>query len=114
MRCPICRLENPDDAMRCDCGYDFDTGNIEQSYFKEISEFKQPSDGLKLWGWIFSFLGGLIGILIAYSIAYGKDKNTRQYIYDEKSRKMGESMLLVSAFVTAFVIFVRLIIAFRK
>jgi hypothetical protein len=23
MQCPVCKLENPDDAMRCDCGYDF-------------------------------------------------------------------------------------------
>lgn len=25
MKCPTCGLENPPDAMRCDCGYDFTT-----------------------------------------------------------------------------------------
>ena len=26
MKCPNCKLENPPDAMRCDCGYDFTAG----------------------------------------------------------------------------------------
>jgi hypothetical protein len=26
MKCPNCKLENPPDAMWCDCGYDFTTG----------------------------------------------------------------------------------------
>jgi hypothetical protein len=25
MKCPICKLENPNDAMICDCGYNFFT-----------------------------------------------------------------------------------------
>ncbi len=31
MRCPVCKLENPSDAMICDCGYNFFTqigGNV--------------------------------------------------------------------------------------
>ena len=28
MRCPRCRLENPPEAMVCDCGYDFRTGTM--------------------------------------------------------------------------------------
>ena len=30
--CPNCKLVNPDSALRCDCGYDFPTGNLEHSY----------------------------------------------------------------------------------
>jgi hypothetical protein len=30
--CPNCRLINPDGAIRCDCGYDFPSGNVEHSY----------------------------------------------------------------------------------
>jgi len=30
--CPNCKLINPDSALRCDCGYDFPTGNLERSY----------------------------------------------------------------------------------
>jgi hypothetical protein len=30
--CPACKLVNPDTAQRCDCGYDFPTGTMQQSY----------------------------------------------------------------------------------
>ena len=30
--CPVCRLINPDIAQRCDCGYDFASKRIAQSY----------------------------------------------------------------------------------
>lgn len=29
MKCPNCKLLNPPGAMRCDCGYDFATGEIQ-------------------------------------------------------------------------------------
>src|SRR5206468_2689222 len=32
--CPLCRLTNPDSALRCDCGYDFGTGVIKASYLQ--------------------------------------------------------------------------------
>ena len=32
MECPRCRLENPPTAQRCDCGYDFPSGQVEASY----------------------------------------------------------------------------------
>ncbi len=30
--CPRCRLFSPDEALRCDCGYDFATRTIKESY----------------------------------------------------------------------------------
>jgi cellulose synthase/poly-beta-1,6-N-acetylglucosamine synthase-like glycosyltransferase len=32
MKCPKCGLLNPDIARRCDCGYDFVSGEIRQLY----------------------------------------------------------------------------------
>jgi hypothetical protein len=32
MRCPRCKLENPSTALRCDCGYDFATDTVQQSF----------------------------------------------------------------------------------
>jgi cell division protein FtsW (lipid II flippase) len=42
VKCPNCRLENPPDALRCDCAYDFPSGTQKASYLtakdKELSE----------------------------------------------------------------------------
>ena len=35
INCPKCKLINPPTAERCDCGYDFATGTMEQSYLTE-------------------------------------------------------------------------------
>ena len=31
-RCPNCHLTNPDNAMRCDCGFDFNSQTVKESY----------------------------------------------------------------------------------
>jgi len=35
MKCPRCKLINPDTAQRCDCGYDFETETVERSYLPQ-------------------------------------------------------------------------------
>jgi hypothetical protein len=35
MDCPRCGLLNPPEARRCDCGYDFTKGTVEQAYFRQ-------------------------------------------------------------------------------
>jgi hypothetical protein len=32
MKCPKCGLENPPDGLRCDCGYDFPSGTVRESF----------------------------------------------------------------------------------
>jgi hypothetical protein len=39
--CPRCSLYNPPEAVRCDCGYDFATGNVEESYLLEHAVEKE-------------------------------------------------------------------------
>ena len=38
MKCPNCGLMNPDSAMRCDCGYDFVSQQIEESFLAPNSK----------------------------------------------------------------------------
>ena len=38
MKCPNCRLINPDTALRCDCGYDFQSKQVKESYLKDKKE----------------------------------------------------------------------------
>ena len=38
--CPICRLYNPDSAIRCDCGYDFASGTMKTSLVQASLERK--------------------------------------------------------------------------
>ena len=55
MDCPNCRLVNPNTALRCDCGYDFQTGKIKESYVSDAAGGKarladrRPDRGVGGW-----------------------------------------------------------------
>src|SRR4051812_34357124 len=70
MTCPKCRLESVPSAQRCDCGYDFESGEVKESYFSrelgQRTQFGKADHGLLFCGWLFSILGGFIGLAIAY------------------------------------------------
>ena len=38
MDCPECGLVNPPIAQRCDCGYDFDKGRMDDSYVQQAEK----------------------------------------------------------------------------
>jgi hypothetical protein len=47
MKCPRCKLINPDTAVRCDCGYDFAGATMNQSYIQAGSQNYPPDE--KRW-----------------------------------------------------------------
>ena len=65
MECPRCRLVNPDSAQRCDCGYDFPTGTVRDSYADAAKHSKapQPSEAVRVLGRRDIQVGGLIFVI---------------------------------------------------
>ncbi len=67
MDCPKCGLINPESAQRCDCGYDFGTGEIKQSYLTKRDKQVAKRHEITAFG-IDSFL--LLLCLIDICFAY--------------------------------------------
>ncbi|MCK4813709.1 MAG: hypothetical protein KAT14_07220 [Candidatus Marinimicrobia bacterium] len=79
MICNFCKTELAEDVKFCpECG--------KSPYGKQVSI------GLLITGWIFTILGGLIGIIISSSIAGPK--------YNEESRQKGKTMRVVAIICT--------------
>ena len=57
---------------------------------------QKPNKTLWTLGWITAVIGGPIGVMIAFFIAFGKVRETGEFIYDDESRRIGKIMLLIS------------------
>jgi len=73
--CPKCRLLNPDTALRCDCGYDFPSGTMQESYLPEKEKLKGSigiggSLLIAFWGFnvLRSFVNGVLSGLISLGL----------------------------------------------
>jgi hypothetical protein len=66
--CPNCKLINPSDAVRCDCGYDFTSGKLERSYDEKLARY--ANDPLTFWESVFTALYGaglgLLGLIFVW------------------------------------------------
>jgi hypothetical protein len=66
--CPKCKLGSPDEATRCDCGYDFTTARMETSYLPlskdGIEVEKLPAAKFRARCW----LGASFVVVIAHII----------------------------------------------
>jgi hypothetical protein len=65
MKCPKCGLLNHKTASRCDCGYDFATKKVKETYLpvQAINKAKQQRQGrILFYSTLFLVLGGLLCI----------------------------------------------------
>ena len=59
MRCPHCHLENPANALRCDCGYEFARQYMPSSPVSGVSRSHYPQSALTAVGRWLTFIGVL-------------------------------------------------------
>jgi len=90
-----------------------DTKKIEDKRAERLRQLrsgKPASKELILFGWVFSVLGGLIGLGIAWSLCHMKEKTPdgEFFCYDEKSRAIGKKMLAVAIAVLVAAVLLRL------
>ena len=67
MKSSRCGLENPPEALRCDCGYDFPSGTVMASYAAAAEKEKQTYSGSAKKPWA-AF--GLNFLLAGAGLAY--------------------------------------------
>lgn len=90
-----------------------DPAAIERQSAERMSVLRQgkPASGtLLFFGWLFSVLGGVIGLGIAWSICSMKEKTHEGefFTYDEQSRGIGKRMLLLACVMTGLALLLRL------
>jgi hypothetical protein len=74
LKCPNCKLINPPAALRCDCGYDFESKTVERSFLTSQQasdpEAWRTKEILKFLGWWYLTVAVFpLGILCAILVA---------------------------------------------
>jgi hypothetical protein len=65
--CPSCKLLNTDEALRCDCGYDFARGIVVPDVARGGSIRGQPETGDNLWKQVVGLgLASLIVLVVGW------------------------------------------------
>ena len=87
---------------------------------QRINDLSRPDKPHKYWiyiGYISAILGGLLGIIIGWTLAYFKKTlpdGQRVHAFGEKDQNNGKNILLISAISIVFWVIVRLIIISRQ
>src|SRR5262245_14130048 len=86
--CPKCGMVNPPEAQRCDCGYDFASRQMKQSYLgaKDLQSVQSPTPV----EWLVCVLIPIIGLILGFRAR------------SRGRRGAGNTMLAVSAILLAF------------
>ena len=67
--CPNCRLVNPPEATRCDCGYDFESGGVSGSILSEQErKLSAGSTNAVHLGCVFGLACGAVGCVLGVVI----------------------------------------------
>ncbi len=71
-KCPNCGLYNLENAIRCDCGYDFPSGQIADSFLSDAEQFhtknkKAQEKDRRLLGGTLSIVGGIFSLYAIYT-----------------------------------------------
>lgn len=79
-------------------------------HMSQLQRGRAASQQLILCGWIFSILGGLIGLGIGWSLAYMKEKTPHgdYFTYDEESRAAGVKIMGLAGTIIAAAFVLRL------
>jgi hypothetical protein len=96
--CPKCGLVNPPDAQRCDCGYDFISRTVKESYLVEKDH--QAQTDLTTGEVLVCVLLPIIGIVLGLMAV-------------RRRPGAGTKMLLISGIMMAVGIVARVLIAAR-
>ena len=77
----------------------------------QLRRGQRASKKLIIFGWIFSVVGGVIGLGIAWSLISMKEKTPHGefFTYDEESRVIGRKMLKMAGVMSVFQVFMRVI-----
>jgi len=92
-----------------------DITKLEADRAKRVAKLKKgipAPKALILIGWIFSLLGGLLGLAVAWFLTQTKDKTLdgQYHRYDQATRQTGEIMFKVAAAVFTLALVVRFVV----
>jgi len=86
MECPKCGLFNPDNALRCDCGYDFESREVVGSLVHEKKKLNSKKKPKLINLLIFLFiltLGSGLGLYNTHTSLKALRKELNRITYDE-------------------------------
>ena len=102
--CPYCGFANPDEATFCvKCGTTLNPIFIKKEISKNSmkqEEYKPTSKIIIILGYIFSLLGGLIGVILAIYLATRKDPVAKKHGYIQLTILVLYGILILTLYLT--------------
>lgn len=98
-----------------DRGNKIDTTVLKNLKTQRLTDLAKPEGNQKSWiigGYIFAFLGGLIGLIIGYSIWTSKKvlpNGEKVYSYSENDRNQGKTIFYIGIIVLPITIIIKLL-----